>query len=695
MHPRIILFEQSLNADMLDDRFLKSIPRWRKFFYRYLPVYIVQVLEAFRIKKNYAAIISWAENLGIPFAALLKLTRTRIPHIGIFSWISKPKKAFLLKQVHHYFDRIILMSSRQRDFAVKKLHIPEKKVLLLRWPVDQQFWRPMDVQPDMICAVGREMRDYYTLVQALKGLPIHCHIAAGGITTNKKDAWIKQLGAIEQIPSNITVGKKTYLELRELYARSLFVVIPLFPTETDNGTTTILEAMAMGKAVICSKVEGQTDVIQEGINGVFVPPQDPAALRSAIEYLWRNPDIAKKLGDEGRKFVEKHHTFDNFVENVRSAVVSALEEQKLLLHNGKPKAEKKKILTVVTTGLGRPHNDELRKLEEADLYPRALLYEEMLNSDMLDERYLAQLSFFKRAVYAMLPQATAQIIEAFLVRKKYAAVVTWSGRLSLPYASLLKIFRSRHPHIAMVTWISRPKKAIFLRNVYTHINKIILWSSVQKKFALEELKVPAHKLVLVGRRVDHKFWRPMERPTDMICSAGQEMRDFPTFIKAMEGLGIRCHIATGALRGELFDTVKAIQKMELPENITVGRLSYPELRDLYARSRFVVIPLHQTDTDNGVTAIEESMAMGKAVICTRTYGQVDIIQENVTGIFVPPYDPLELRKAILYLWNNPDIAKRMGEAGRKHIEKYHTLDRFVDSVKKVVDEVIEESQQRK
>jgi glycosyltransferase involved in cell wall biosynthesis len=94
----------------------------------------------------------------------------------------------------------------------------------------------------------------------------------------------------------------------------------------------------------------------------------------------------------------------------------------------------------------------------------------------------------------------------------------------------------------------------------------------------------------------------------------------------------------------------------LPKNISIGMLSYTELRKLYGRSRFVVIPLHQTDTDNGVTAIEESMAMGKAVICTRTQGQVDIIQENVTGIFVPPYDVKALREAILYLWNNPEIA---------------------------------------
>jgi len=39
---------------------------------------------------------------------------------------------------------------------------------------------------------------------------------------------------------------------------------------------------------------------------------------------------------------------------------------------------------------------------------------------------------------------------------------------------------------------------------------------------------------------------------------------------------------------------------------------------------------------------------------------VDIVQENITGIFVPPYDPKALRDAILYLWNNPISHKRWG-----------------------------------
>ena len=80
--------------------------------------------------------------------------------------------------------------------------------------------------------------------------------------------------------------------------------------------------------------------------------------------------------------------------------------------------------------------------------------------------------------------------------------------------------------------------------------------------------------------------------------------------------------------------------------------------------------------------------MGKAVICSRVKGQADVIQEGRTGIFVPPNDPRALHEAIEFLWNNPTEAKRMGEEARRHIEKFHTLDGWVEIVKEIVEEAI-------
>jgi len=323
---RASLFGRTLNSDILDERLLRRAPVIRRLIYKALPTTASQILEAFVVRRRYDALISWSERLGLPLALLLKLTASRVPNVLLASWISKPKKAILLKHVHSHIDRLVLMSSVQRDFAVNVLRIPASKVVLLKWPVDQKFWRPMPAvagQTDTICAVGSEMRDFRTLIEAMRGLTIPCHIAAGSHRAVERSTIAGGNGGVP-LPGNVTVGKKTFADLRVLYARSRFVIVPLHPSDTDNGTTSILEAMAMGKAVICSKTRGQVDVIREGENGMYVPPRDPKALRDAIQYLWDHPDEAERMGKEGRRNVEEHHTLDDFVSKFKAVVEEAI-----------------------------------------------------------------------------------------------------------------------------------------------------------------------------------------------------------------------------------------------------------------------------------------------------------------------------------------------------------------------------------
>ena len=82
------------------------------------------------------------------------------------------------------------------------------------------------------------------------------------------------------------------------------------------------------------------------------------------------------------------------------------------------------------------------------------------------------------------------------------------------------------------------------------------------------------------------------------------------------------------------------------------------------------------------------MAMGKAIICSRIQGQDVFLEEGVTGMFVPPGDPQALREAIVYLWNHPDVAERMGREGRRRATEILSLRQFVANVRQVVDDVI-------
>jgi glycosyltransferase involved in cell wall biosynthesis len=326
--PLVSLFEITLNCDIVNERFLQKIPKWRKLLYKYFPSYFAQVLEAYVNRKKYDAVISWSERRSFLFALLLKLTRSSTKHIALFYWISKPKQSFLLRFVHSHMNRIIIWSTAQYNHAITKLHLPSYKVVYIPYGVDHKFWRPTHMEQNMICSVGEEMRDYGTLIEAMKGLDIQCHIVAekiriiGQYLTDSK-----MINSYGPFPQNVKASRMNYKDLRTLYSKSKFVVLPLLESETSSGLTVLLEAMSMGKAVVCSRIKGQVDVIEDGKTGIFVPPGDVDALRRAIQHLWDHPEIAEQMGNEARRYIERNHTLEQFVNSIKSVVEEVTGKQ--------------------------------------------------------------------------------------------------------------------------------------------------------------------------------------------------------------------------------------------------------------------------------------------------------------------------------------------------------------------------------
>ncbi len=77
----------------------------------------------------------------------------------------------------------------------------------------------------------------------------------------------------------------------------------------------------MGKTVVCSRTQGQVDVIEHGVNGFYVNPQDPKALRELVESLLSAPEKLRQIGENARKHVEIHHTLRKFSEDVKNQVL--------------------------------------------------------------------------------------------------------------------------------------------------------------------------------------------------------------------------------------------------------------------------------------------------------------------------------------------------------------------------------------
>ncbi|MDP9387770.1 MAG: glycosyltransferase family 4 protein [Actinomycetota bacterium] len=372
---------------------------------------------------------------------------------------------------------------------------------------------------------------------------------------------------------------------------------------------------------------------------------------------------------------------------------------------------------------GQLPSDELIRQAEAGERPRweHLELARRLDAVLIDAEYLAERGTpVARLVARHVGLFPAQVVEAFLRRKRFGTVCAWSDRLGLPLALLHKVSGWRGDLVLVSAWLSRPKKALFLSTlrVHTHLRAIISGSRSQLDIAGERLGVPRHKLQLAPWPVDTAFWRPQPggTPGDVIASVGWEARDYPTLLEALDGVDVRLEVAvgvtlfatdakTGGRGSEEFDLLSAVEPVlrrtygyRLQEGLlpklqaaqATGRvrvrqqLPPRELRELYARARFVVVPLHDVDSDCGITTIVESMAMEKAVIVTRTKGQVGVLEDGVQGMYVPPNDPDALRAAIVHLLAHPEEAERMGRAGRRLVEQRFSLDSYVDRLAPVI-----------
>jgi glycosyltransferase involved in cell wall biosynthesis len=282
----------------------------------------------FARRHRYRVIMTDGEQIGLFLAAMMKFAGVgrRPRHLMITHIISVKKKMVFLDwlRVHSHIDRFLVYATWQKHFIETRWQLAAERVIFTPFMVDSEFFAPGSVAArttarPQLCSVGLERRDYPTLLQAVTGLDAHAVIAAAS-------PWAKQpdTTAGQDIPENVTVQKFNQFELRQVYADSRFLVMPLFAVDFQAGVTAILEAMAMGKAVICSRTAGQTDVVIDGVTGLYVPPGDPAALRAAIQQLLDQPDLADRMGAAGRQRVLDEMSLDRYTERLQALVRAEL-----------------------------------------------------------------------------------------------------------------------------------------------------------------------------------------------------------------------------------------------------------------------------------------------------------------------------------------------------------------------------------
>lgn len=108
----------------------------------------------------------------------------------------------------------------------------------------------------------------------------------------------------------------------------------------------------------------------------------------------------------------------------------------------------------------------------------------------------------------------------------------------------------------------------------------------------------------------------------------------------------------------------------LGERVTIrGRVSAAELRAAYAAARVLVLPSildARSDTEGLGVVLLEAMVHGVPVIGSAIGGITDIVTDGSTGLLVPPGDATALAAALTRIGSDPELAARLGDAGRRH-----------------------------
>jgi glycosyltransferase involved in cell wall biosynthesis len=111
-------------------------------------------------------------------------------------------------------------------------------------------------------------------------------------------------------------------EIMHAYSNSLVTVLPSVYIDVNGNQhvapellgLVLLESMGCGTPVICTDVGGMPEIVEDGVTGFIVPPNDPQTLGNRINYLIKNPEIAFEMGQRGRQKVLREFTWKAVVD---------------------------------------------------------------------------------------------------------------------------------------------------------------------------------------------------------------------------------------------------------------------------------------------------------------------------------------------------------------------------------------------
>jgi len=182
---------------------------------------------------------------------------------------------------------------------------------------NDQFRKELNLDSNhlLLGSVGRlsNQKDPITMIEAfcivIKRFP-NAHLTLVGEGELRDEILIKidqlQLNGRVHLTGNKNDPWKIYHSL------DLFIMSSIY----EGLGRSITEALSCGVPVVCTSVEGVPEIVRDNETGILVPPKDPSALATGIIKSLNDMDNARKMAEEGRKFVNENFDVKKMVDDI-------------------------------------------------------------------------------------------------------------------------------------------------------------------------------------------------------------------------------------------------------------------------------------------------------------------------------------------------------------------------------------------
>jgi len=239
------------------------------------------------------------------------------------------------RMTSRYVEQFIVVSDVLKKRIVKRRGIPADKIARIYNGIELNYYHPdiengelrreLGISHDvpLIGSVGRMVwqKGFETFIRAIPEIisaaPESRFLFVGdGPLKTKLIRRSEQLGVRDKI---VFAGFRS--DIREiLSAIDLFVV----PSLLEGFPMVTLEAMAVAKPIIATQIDGITEQITDGKNGILVPPKNPGVLAEMVLKLIRNKELSRKLGATARQKVEQEFSVEKMVAETEKVYLSVM-----------------------------------------------------------------------------------------------------------------------------------------------------------------------------------------------------------------------------------------------------------------------------------------------------------------------------------------------------------------------------------